>query len=73
MVQNAMTAYRRNLAPGGAYFFTLNLANRRLSLLFENIGLLRMAFRYTRHRRPFTDRRDHYIAGPPSYVVDIAS
>ena len=48
-----MTAYRRNLVAGGKYFFTLNLADRRLSLLTDNIGLLRAAFRYTRHRHPF--------------------
>jgi putative transposase len=34
--------------------FTLNLADRRFSLLTDNIGLLRTAFRYTRHRHPFT-------------------
>ena len=49
-----MTAYRRNFVAGGTYFFTLNLAERRLSLLTDNIGLLRAAFRYTRHRHPFT-------------------
>ena len=49
-----MTAYRRNLVAGGTYFFTLNLENRRLRLLTDNIGLLRAAFRYTRSRHPFT-------------------
>src|ERR1700750_1285790 len=39
-----MTAYRRNLVAGEAYFFTLNLADRRSSLLNGNIGLLRAAF-----------------------------
>src|SRR5262249_53755621 len=49
-----MTAYRRNLVAGGTYFFTVNLADRRLSLLTGNIELLRAAFRSTRHRHPFT-------------------
>jgi putative transposase len=49
-----MTTYRRNLVAGGTYFFTLNLADRRLSLLIDNIELLRGAFRYARHRHPFT-------------------
>jgi len=49
-----MTAYRRNLVAGGTYFFTVNLADRRSSLLTANIELLRAAFRYARHRRPFT-------------------
>src|SRR5215472_7545741 len=48
-----MTAYRRNLVAGGTYFFTLNLADRRLPLLTDKIGLLRAAFRYTRRRHPF--------------------
>ena len=41
-----MGSYRRNLVPGGSYFFTVNLAERRLGLLTENIGLLRTAFRH---------------------------
>jgi REP-associated tyrosine transposase len=48
-----MTNYRRNCLPGAAYFFTVNLADRRAPLLTENIGLLRSAFRYARSRRPF--------------------
>jgi len=49
-----MTSYRRNFVPGGSYFFTVNLADRRLSLLTGHIGLLRHAFRETRARHPFT-------------------
>jgi putative transposase len=52
-----MTAYRRNLVAGGTYFSTLNLADRRVALLTDNIGLLRAAFRYRRHRHPFTSTR----------------
>jgi putative transposase len=48
-----MTNYRRNFLPGGTYFFTVNLAERRLRLLVENVGLLRTTFRYTRARHPF--------------------
>ncbi len=48
-----MTAYRRNRVAGGTYFFTVNLADRRQSLLTDNIELLRQAFRSTRHRHPF--------------------
>lgn len=40
--------------PGGTYFFTVNLADRRQSLLTDNIELLRMAFRCARYRHPFT-------------------
>ena len=49
-----MTNYRRNFIPGGSYFFTVNLADRRLQLLTEHIGILRAAFRETRARHPFT-------------------
>lgn len=48
-----MTSYRRNFVAGGTYFFTVNLTDRRLALLTENIECLRAAFRYTRHRYPF--------------------
>jgi putative transposase len=40
--------------PGGSFFFTVNLAERRLRLLTENIGALRAAFRDTRTTHPFT-------------------
>ncbi|OAF18176.1 REP-associated tyrosine transposase [Bradyrhizobium neotropicale] len=49
-----MTSYRRNFVPGGSLFFTVNLADRRQSLLTANIDLLRAAFREIRHRHPFT-------------------
>src|SRR4051794_27646693 len=49
-----MTSYRRNFIPGGSFFFTVNLADRRLSLLTKYIELLRAAFRDTRQRHPFT-------------------
>ena len=48
-----MTNYRRNFVPGGSYFFTVNLADRRLRLLSDHIDLLRAAFRDTRTRHPF--------------------
>ncbi|HMM89806.1 REP-associated tyrosine transposase [Bradyrhizobium sp.] len=49
-----MTAYRRNFIPGGCFFFTVNLANRRSRLLTEYVEVLRFAFRETRQRHPFT-------------------
>lgn len=49
-----MTAYRRNFVPGGSFFFTVNLADRRLSLLMDHLDLLRSTFRETRQRHPFT-------------------
>jgi putative transposase len=49
-----VTNYRRNFVKGGSYFFTVNLAERNLSLLADHAGLLRAAFRYSRSRHPFT-------------------
>jgi len=46
--------YRRNFLPGGSYFFTVNLADRRLRLLTDHIELLRSAFRYTQTRHPYS-------------------
>src|ERR1700733_12531069 len=49
-----MVDYRRNFLPGGTFLFTATLADRRSFALVENIGLLRRAFRVTRHERPFS-------------------
>ena len=48
-----MVRYRRNFVPGGAFFFTVVLENRRSSLLVDKIASLRLAFRVTRAERPF--------------------
>lgn len=48
-----MTAYRRKFVPGATYFFTVTLADRRRTVLTDNIDPLRAAFRETRLRHPF--------------------
>jgi putative transposase len=48
-----MTNYRRNFLSGGSFFFTVNLADRRLRLLTAHVGTLRRAFRDVRRRHPF--------------------
>ena len=48
-----MTNYRRNLSPGGTFFFTVNLSQRRWRLLTQHVDQLRRAFRKVRHRHPF--------------------
>jgi putative transposase len=48
-----MTNYRRNVVPGGCYFFTVAIADRRLRLLTDHVEHLRSAFRDTRMRHPF--------------------
>src|SRR5215211_3224537 len=49
-----MTNYRRSFVPGGSYFFTVNLCDRRSRLLIERIGALRSAFRDVRTCHPFS-------------------
>ena len=49
-----MTGYRRNFIAGGCFFFTVNLAERRLRLLTEHIDELRNALRKVRRQHPFT-------------------
>lgn len=49
-----MVHYRRALVPGGTFFFTVTLADRRSRALVENISALRRAFRGVRAQRPFT-------------------
>ena len=50
-----MTDYRRHRVPGGCYFFTVNLLERRgNTLLTDRIDLLRKAVRRVRRSRPFS-------------------
>ena len=48
-----MPHYRRHWVPGGTFFFTVNLADRRGRVLTANIRALRTAFLETRAVRPF--------------------
>ena len=48
-----MVGHRRNFIPGGTYFFTVTLADRRTNALVDHIGALRGAFRAARRERPF--------------------
>ncbi len=48
-----MPDYRRFRVPGGTYFFTINLLERRSDLLVRHIDALREAVRRTRRERPF--------------------
>ena len=50
---NPMTSYRRNHVPGGIYFFTVAIANRRHNLLLQHIETLRAAYREERQTYPF--------------------
>jgi putative transposase len=48
-----MPDYRRNRVPGGTFFFTVNLFDRRSNLLVARIDALRDAVRQVRARAPF--------------------
>ena len=49
-----MRRYLRTYIPGGCFFFTVNLADRRSELLTSKVNVLRQAFRQTRSDHPFT-------------------
>jgi putative transposase len=48
-----MPNYRRAYVPGGCWFFTVNLLERRLSLLVDHIDLLRESVARTRRKYAF--------------------
>ena len=48
-----MVLYRRNFVPGGTFFFTVTLRDRRADTLVREIAVLREAFARTMAVRPF--------------------
>lgn len=48
-----MTDYRRAMTPGGTWFFTVALADRKSSLLTDEIDRLRASFRNVLASHPF--------------------
>ena len=48
-----MPDYRRNRVPGGTFFFTVDLLDRRSDLLVTQIQALRDAVRQVRLHAPF--------------------
>ncbi len=48
-----MSNYRRVRVPGGTYFFTVNLLERRRRLLVDRVDDLRASFRAAHRARPF--------------------
>ncbi|NJL07746.1 MAG: transposase [Methylacidiphilales bacterium] len=49
-----MPNYRRAFVPGGCWFFTANLHDRRSTLLVDRIDALRRAMGWTRQSYPFS-------------------
>lgn len=50
---SCMSNYRRVRVPGGTYFFTVNLLQRRRRLLVDHVDELRLAFQDAKRARPF--------------------
>lgn len=48
-----MPNYRRYRVPGGCYFFTVNLLDRKNNLLTKHINELRTVFRNVKRQKPF--------------------
>ena len=48
-----MSKFRRNFVPGGTYFFTVNLLDRKSQLLVQKIELLREVVGKVRREKPF--------------------
>jgi len=48
-----MPNFRRNRVPGGTYFFTVNLRDRKSKLLVQKIELLREVVKKVRQKQPF--------------------
>lgn len=48
-----MVNYRRNFVPGGTYFFTVALHDRKSNQLTQSIQLLRQSFRDAIRAKPF--------------------
>jgi putative transposase len=48
-----MPNYRRAFVPGGTWFYTVNLLNRRQKLLIDHVDALRSAFEITQQKYPF--------------------
>ncbi|WP_200853418.1 REP-associated tyrosine transposase, partial [Klebsiella pneumoniae] len=48
-----MSDYRRSYIPGGCWFFTVNLQNRRSDLLTRHIVHLRAATASVKSKKPF--------------------
>src|SRR3954453_16604164 len=48
-----MPNYRRAFVPGGCWFFTVNLLERRRTLLVDHIDSFRDSVASTRHKYPF--------------------
>ncbi|MGB7814951.1 MAG: transposase [Methylotenera sp.] len=52
-IKRIIMEYRRYRLLGGTYFFTINLLNRKSSLLTDHADVLKQAFSYVKQKHPF--------------------
>ena len=64
-----MPDYRRYRVPGGTYFFTVNLLERRADLLVRHIEALRQAVKRTRYLLTVAPPRRPHTAHAPSIII----
>jgi len=48
-----MSDYKRIFEPGGQYFFTVNIRDRKKDLLIRHIEILRQSYHEISQRHPF--------------------
>ena len=68
-----MPNYRRAFVPGGCWFFTVNLLDRRQTLLVERIADLREAVAATRQNPPLRNRRIRRAARSSACDLEVAA
>jgi putative transposase len=68
-----MPNYRRAFLPGGCWFFTVNVLERKGTHPVDHIGLLRESVAGTRRKYPLRDRRFRRAAGPHACDLDAAA
>src|SRR5215218_2863431 len=68
-----MPNYRRAFIPGGCWFFTVNLLERRRTLLVDHIDSLRSVDRQDAPQVSFRDQRFRRVTEPPARDLDAAA
>ena len=63
-----MVNYRRNRVAGGTFFFTVNLFDRRKTILLDHVDLLRRIVIDVKTKLPFVIRDDRDFEAHVNYV-----
>jgi putative transposase len=60
--------YRRAKHKGGSYFFTVNLAERKNTLLTDHIDYLRIAIKQVQQKYPVAVEGCHFARSPSDHL-----